>query len=115
MNTEPEPDGACTAVLDVSGCRVRATPIDRIRRPLISSSGNPFILCDGLRLKDMPQSAAPSGLCDTCAHARRVASARGSAFILCARSKDDPRFPKYPRLPMIRCAGFESSETVPRR
>ena len=112
MNTELEPDGACTAVLDMSGCRVRATPIDRIRRPLISSSGTPH-LCDGLRLKDMPQSAAPSGLCDACVHARRITSGRGSTFVLCARSKDDPRFPKYPRLPVIRCEGYEPKTRRP--
>jgi hypothetical protein len=47
VNTEMEPDRACTVVPDMSGCRVRATPIDRIRRPFISSSGSPY-LCDGL-------------------------------------------------------------------
>jgi hypothetical protein len=28
-------------------------------------------------------------------------------FWLCARSADDPRFAKYPRLPVLRCPGFE--------
>jgi hypothetical protein len=49
----------------------------------------------------------PVGLCATCRHARRVESARGSCFWLCARSADDPRFAKYPRLPVLRCPGFE--------
>jgi len=48
-----------------------------------------------------------AGLCAECAHARRIASARGSVFILCERSATDPRFPKYPRLPVVRCAGYE--------
>jgi hypothetical protein len=51
-----------------------------------------------------PQRA---GLCATCRHARTVTSARGSTFVLCARSYDDPRFPKYPRLPVRACAGHE--------
>jgi hypothetical protein len=47
------------------------------------------------------------GLCATCVHARPVVSGRNSTFWLCGRSADDPRFPKYPRLPVVRCAGFE--------
>jgi hypothetical protein len=48
------------------------------------------------------------GLCAGCAHARPVVSGRGSTFWLCGRSADDPRFPKYPRLPVVRCVGFEA-------
>lgn len=48
-----------------------------------------------------------TGLCDTCQHARRIASGRGSAFLLCLRSKDDPHYPKYPRLPVVQCAGYD--------
>jgi hypothetical protein len=46
-------------------------------------------------------------------------SARGSTFWLCALSASDPRFPKYPRLPVLRCPGFvataggESDEALP--
>ncbi len=47
------------------------------------------------------------GLCATCAHAKPVTSARGSTFWLCGRAAEDPRFPKYPRLPVLRCPGFE--------
>lgn len=49
----------------------------------------------------------PAGLCATCVHARRIESARGSVFVLCARSRDDARFPKYPPLPVVRCAGWQ--------
>jgi hypothetical protein len=61
----------------------------------------------------------PAGLCAACRHARRVESARGGRFWLCGRSADDPRFVKYPRLPVLRCAGFEptgegSGEPEPR-
>jgi hypothetical protein len=54
-------------------------------------------------------TAGGVGLCATCAHAREVASAKGSTFWLCERSVADPRFPRYPRLPVVRCPGFEGS------
>jgi len=47
------------------------------------------------------------GLCATCAHARRVTSARRSVFWLCGRAAADPRFARYPRLPVLRCPGYE--------
>jgi hypothetical protein len=48
-----------------------------------------------------------AGLCDTCKHAQRVSSAKGSLFIRCELALTDPRFPKYPRLPVWRCEGHE--------
>jgi len=48
-----------------------------------------------------------AGLCDRCRQARIVTSARGSRFILCERSRWDARFPRYPRLPVLACEGFE--------
>ncbi len=48
-----------------------------------------------------------AGLCASCAHARRVTSARGSVFVLCGRSVSDARYPKYPPLPVVRCDGHE--------
>jgi hypothetical protein len=35
-----------------------------------------------------------------------VTSARGSSFTLCELSLVDPRFPKYPRLPVVACDGY---------
>lgn len=46
------------------------------------------------------------GLCGDCVHARVVESRRGSRFYLCGLSAVDPRFPKYPRLPVLRCGGY---------
>jgi len=40
----------------------------------------------------------------------RSASSRESVFWRCARSEVDPRFPKYPRLPVLACAGYERGE-----
>lgn len=48
------------------------------------------------------------GLCGRCRHARTVRSRRGSRFWLCARSRSDPRFPRYPTLPVLSCAGFQA-------
>ena len=46
------------------------------------------------------------GLCLTCRHARAVETPR-SRFWLCRLSADDPRFERYPRLPMLACPGYE--------
>jgi hypothetical protein len=48
-----------------------------------------------------------AGLCADCIHARTVESIRGSVFFLCELSRTDSRFPKYPRLPVLTCAGFK--------
>ena len=47
------------------------------------------------------------GLCADCRHMRLIESSRGSAFYFCNRSKDDDAFPKYPRLPVRACPGYE--------
>ncbi len=48
-----------------------------------------------------------AGLCSTCQHAGLIESSKGSTFLLCELSKTDPRFPKYPRLPVLACSGYE--------
>jgi hypothetical protein len=48
-----------------------------------------------------------AGLCDNCRHQRLVPNTRGSVFSLCERSRTDPAFPRYPRLPVVECSGFE--------
>jgi hypothetical protein len=54
------------------------------------------------------ESISPSaGLCAGCLHGKLVVSGRGSRFVLCDRSRTDPRFPRYPTLPVISCTGFE--------
>lgn len=54
-----------------------------------------------------PAWAAAPGLCGVCRHRHTITSRRGSTFLLCRKSEDDPRFPKYPPLPVLACAGFE--------
>jgi hypothetical protein len=36
-----------------------------------------------------------------------ISNTRGSSFSMCERSKTDPAFPKYPRVPVVECEGFE--------
>ena len=49
----------------------------------------------------------PAGLCNACRHQQLVPNRRGSVFSLCRRSKTDPAFPRYPRIPVRECVGFE--------
>jgi hypothetical protein len=52
-------------------------------------------------------SRDPIGLCAACRHAHVVRSSHGSTFYRCQLAETDPRFSKYPRLPVLRCAGYE--------
>lgn len=57
----------------------------------------------------MSGDQAAAGLCGTCVHCRIVQAAR-SSFFLCGLSFADPRFLKYPPLPVIRCLGYAAKE-----
>ena len=58
----------------------------------------------------------PAGLCDRCRHQRLVPNTRGSVFSLCERSREDPAYLRYPRLPVLNCPGFVARpETDPDR
>jgi hypothetical protein len=46
------------------------------------------------------------GLCEDCRHARIIKSDRASTFLQCQLSFADPRFAKYPRLPVLTCSGY---------
>ena len=52
------------------------------------------------------------GLCLDCRY-RRIVQGGRSIFYMCQRSFTDPDFPKYPRLPVIRCAGYDPSPPDP--
>jgi hypothetical protein len=54
-----------------------------------------------------PGQASVAGLCASCANVRVVTNARGSAFYLCQLSFTDPRFPRYPALPVLACDGYK--------
>ena len=55
-----------------------------------------------------PASVPPDavGLCSDCRHARTVPAGE-STYWLCGRAASDPSFPKYPRLPVRACWGFQ--------
>lgn len=48
------------------------------------------------------------GLCLDCAHARTSATKGGGAVFRCELSAADPAFPRYPRLPVLGCAGHRA-------
>ncbi len=52
------------------------------------------------------------GLCGACRWRRTIESGKGSTFHLCERSKIDASLPKYPRLPVWMCHGFEPTTGV---
>jgi hypothetical protein len=47
------------------------------------------------------------GLCGSCEHAQKITSSKGSTFYLCRLSETDPRFRKYPSLPVTACIGYQ--------
>jgi len=64
------------------------------------------------RIPDRTQASAEPesvGLCVRCRYSRTVRGRR-SLFWFCERSRTDPRFVKYPRLPVQECTGFEPND-----
>jgi hypothetical protein len=53
-----------------------------------------------------PDAAALGGLCPRCRHVQEVRTPR-SVFLLCALSRTDSRFERYPRQPVLACPGYE--------
>ena len=51
------------------------------------------------------------GLCEDCRFAKIVVSDKGGRFYYCLRSETNSAFPKYPRLPIQTCPGFEPKVT----
>jgi uncharacterized protein YciI len=47
------------------------------------------------------------GLCFSCRFMRSTGNRRGSVFFRCLRADDDPRFLRYPPLPVRSCPGYE--------
>lgn len=58
-----------------------------------------------------PEVASPAeGLCASCRHRRVIETRKGSRFTLCRLSESDPRWARYPRLPVLRCEGYERAD-----
>jgi hypothetical protein len=56
----------------------------------------------------------PAGLCDRCRHQKLIGNTRGSVFSMCLRSRSDPAYPKYPRIPVAACPGYETDSDAAR-
>lgn len=75
----------------------------------LSTAAHPIgRIIDGVPPAHSERSTPGAGLCDSCRHQRLVRNTRGSTFSLCQRSRTDSRFPRYPRLPVVRCPGYEA-------
>lgn len=53
-----------------------------------------------------------AGLCADCRQMRLITSDRDSTFYMCQRSAWDKNFAKYPRLPVVRCLGYDKNSPV---
>lgn len=51
-----------------------------------------------------------AGLCGQCRHARVNQTRRGPIYLRCQLASVDAAFPRYPRLPVLRCAGHQPAE-----
>ena len=56
--------------------------------------------------------SGPAGLCVGCMHAKLNLTRRGTAYLRCLRAEWDDRLPRYPRLPVLDCVGFERADQV---
>ena len=54
-----------------------------------------------------------AGLCASCRFVEVITSSRGSAFYLCTLSETNPRFSRYPMLPVRECSGYQREPSVP--
>jgi len=52
--------------------------------------------------------AVHPGLCASCVHLRLADSGR-SVFVRCGLADSDPRFARYPRLPVAACSGHRAA------
>jgi propionyl-CoA synthetase len=56
---------------------------------------------------------AEPGLCAVCQHAKLNETRRGTAYLRCTRAAWDTRLPRYPRLPVAQCVGFDPAGQSP--
>ncbi len=58
-------------------------------------------------MEDTPPESAIAGLCADCAHAKKLTTKIDATIYLCGLAAKEPRLPKFPRLPVIACPGYE--------
>jgi len=54
---------------------------------------------------------ATPGLCAACLHPKLNQTQRDTVYLRCTRAAWDTRLPRYPRLPVLECVGFEPGAT----
>lgn len=64
------------------------------------------------KVTDLAPGYDPVGLCASCKHVRLIQSDRGSRFYMCQLAATNPKFSKYPRLPVVRCSGYQLERSV---
>jgi hypothetical protein len=57
-----------------------------------------------------PKLGAAPGLCATCTHAKLNETHRGTVYLRCTRAVWDETLPRYPRLPVTDCTGYDRAE-----
>ena len=57
--------------------------------------------------RQQTHNSLDAGLCANCLHSSRIESAHRSVFILCKLFLTDPRYTKYPLLPVLSCDGYK--------
>ncbi len=93
------------------GNRHRRRQVRELPRPGRDRSLEPHAGAHRSSAGEVTQFDPRIGLCSACEHARTVRSGRGSTFSMCELSRTDPRFRKYPPLPVSRCQGFAAVES----
>ena len=53
-----------------------------------------------------------TSLCENCSWMREVKTAKGSRFLLCRLSQQQPGFAKYPPQPVVKCLGFRDESAI---
>ena len=98
--------------------RLRSPPRLPTRMSNARSPNVPTIVCTTFALlqptpsqnaQPVTRSPTQQGLCADCQWARLVQTRRGSSFLRCALAAEDPKFPRYPTLPVRRCSGYVRS------
>ncbi len=69
-----------------------------MRRPVESAS-------EAGRAAALARLSTAPGQCASCRHLELIESSR-SIFVRCGLARDDPRFARYPRLPVRECPGY---------
>lgn len=73
----------------------------------VPAEGEGACLCPDCLREDVAKARLRLGQCLDCRHRKALRSKSGEDLVLCARASAEPAFPKYPRLPMSGCGGFE--------